>query len=197
MVDDEPVTVRWSNQPRPIGRALFTDRDGVLAEVHPGHPPDAQVQILPATGPALIAARRAGYAIVVVSNQSGVADGTVTRAEMLSLNRRMLAELDPRRAVIDYVLICPHAAVDGCHCRKPRTGLVRALERQLEQAVVDGWFVGDQRSDLLCGRELGLHTALVGTGAGAITRRQLLASGEQLADLYADTFANAVRHILS
>jgi histidinol-phosphate phosphatase family protein len=187
------VIVRWGIRPGSLSRSILADRDGVLVEVAAGR---SGVRTSPYAADALGRLKRAGYAVVIVSNQGGVSRGTMTLDAMLATNEAVLSELDPDRALIDYAVICPHSAEDGCVCRKPLTGGVRRLEREVGQRIAEGWFIGDQRCDLECGRTLGLRTALVATGHGISTWSTLPKGDLHIVDLRATTFAEAVRLIL-
>lgn len=192
-----PVLVRWSRRPRALSRSVLVDRDGVLVEVL--RPPDGGFEIrpLPGAARALAFLRDHRYAVVVVTNQGSVSRGAVSLEAMLAANETALNLLDPGQATIDYVVICPHSPDDGCGCRKPLTGGVRALEREVGQTIDSGWFIGDQRSDLDCGRSLGVRTALVATGRGRQTWHELpTADRRQLVDIRAGSFADAVRQLL-
>lgn len=193
-----PVVIAWSSAPRRIRRVIVTDRDGVLGDVDSRRADHEAVQLHRACRDAVRAVHEAGYAIVVVSNQGDVERGAISLERMLHLNEVLLSRIDPGREYIDYVVLCPHRPETGCRCRKPRPGGVRAIERCTGELVTEGWFVGDQRIDLECGRALGLRTALVHTGHGGATADALGASSELavLADLCAEDFAAAVALIL-
>ena len=187
-----PVIVSWARRPADLSRSVLTDRDGVLVEVASAPDGRSAAHPLPNIAGALATLRRAGYGIVVVTNQGSVSRGTTTRGAMLAQNADLLRALDVDRKVIDYVVVCPHTVEDGCDCRKPRTGGVRALERKVGQRITEGWFIGDQRSDLECGRTLGLRTVLVATGRGASTWNELRNGDRHVVDLRAATFLDIV-----
>jgi D-glycero-D-manno-heptose 1,7-bisphosphate phosphatase len=191
-----PVLIRWSTRSRAISRSVLADRDGVLVDVLPRPDGGFAVRPSPHAARALAALRDDGYAVVVVTNQSCVSRGAASLDAMLAANETALNLLDPARAAIDHVVICTHAPDDGCGCRKPLTGGVRALERDVGQTVDTGWFIGDQRSDLDCGRALGVRTALVATGHGTQTWCDLPAADRHVVDLRAESFADAVRQLL-
>jgi D-glycero-D-manno-heptose 1,7-bisphosphate phosphatase len=154
------------------------------------------VRTTPRAPRALADLKRAGYAVLVVSNQSGVSRGLTTLDAMLAVNETALRLLDPDRTLVDWVAICPHAPADRCGCRKPYPGGVRAVERKCSQALGAGWFVGDQLSDMECGRALGLRTVLVTTGHGGSTWGRLARADRELVDHWEATFADAVGRLV-
>lgn len=149
--------------------AVFLDRDGTLhRELERAPRSFADFEFFAGTGPALQALARAGLALVVVTNQSAVASGDVSVAELDALH----AEL-ARRFPIAAAYACPHHPERGlppyvraCTCRKPRSGM---LERACAEHDLDprrSWIVGDARRDLEAGLSLGARAILVLTGKG-------------------------------
>ena len=146
--------------------ALFLDRDGVINE-DPGWiaSPDDLV-IYPFAAEAIALANRAGFLVIVISNQSVVARGLATTDTVDEIHAKMRAELDRDGARIDAFYFCPHHPdfSGPCECRKPLTGLI---DRAVEEHGIDrdsSFLVGDTTSDLLTGKNAGLRTALVRTG---------------------------------
>src|SRR5687768_14579467 len=116
-----------------MGRgALFLDRDGTIIE-DVGYPRDpARVALLPGAAAALADAQRAGFALVIVSNQSGVARGIITPDEAIAVQARVV-ELFARDGVrFDGAYFCFHGPEDGCPCRKPAPGMLRSAARDLD-----------------------------------------------------------------
>jgi D-glycero-D-manno-heptose 1,7-bisphosphate phosphatase len=157
-----------------LRRALFVDRDGLLVEecgliVDPG-----ALRLLPGVPGALCAARAAGFAVVVVTNQAVVARGLLDEAGLDAVHhalRRLLAE---RGAELDAIYYCPHhpnADVPrfrvACECRKPRPGMLLAAARDLGLDLTRSAMVGDRVSDIVAGSRAGTRTVLVETGAHA------------------------------
>jgi D-glycero-D-manno-heptose 1,7-bisphosphate phosphatase len=146
--------------------AVFLDRDGTLIE-DVGYPREAEgVRLLDGAADALAALRRAGFALVVVSNQSGIGRGLVTQDEADAVHRRFLDELHARGVEIDDVRYCPHAPEDACACRKPAAGLVLASARELGLDVARSFMVGDKPSDVEAGRRAGCRTIALDGDAG-------------------------------
>lgn len=142
--------------------AVFLDRDGTLIE-DVGYPRDPEaVRLLAGAPEALAALRRAGFALVVVSNQSGIGRGLVSREEADAVHARFVAELRACGVELDDVRYCPHAPEDGCACRKPAAGLLLDSAHELGLDLGRSFMVGDKPADVEAGRTAGCRTVLFG-----------------------------------
>ena len=140
--------------------AVFLDRDGTLVE-DVGYPRDPEaVRLLDGAPEALAALRRAGFALVVVSNQSGIGRGLVTEEEAEAVHERFVRELRAHGVELDDARYCPHAPEDACACRKPEAGLLRDSARELGLDLERSFMVGDKPSDVEAGRAAGCRTVL-------------------------------------
>ena len=157
-----------------MNRALFLDRDGTLVE--PRHYPSrtADLVIYPEIGPRKRQLQGAGYKLVIITNQSGLARGLFTEDDLARMHDHLRAELAPFGVTIDAVHYCPHhvegvvpALALACACRKPEPGM---LFRAAEDLVIDlaaSWFVGDILDDVEAGNRAGCRTILVDLGTEA------------------------------
>jgi histidinol-phosphate phosphatase family protein len=139
--------------------AVLFDRDGTLVEDVPYNGDPARVALMPGAREAVDRLRAAGVKTAVVSNQSGVGRGLVTRAQVDAVNTRIEELLGP----VGPWLVCPHAPGDGCECRKPAPGLVLRAARKLEVRPADCVVVGDIGADVDAGRAAGARAILVPT----------------------------------
>ncbi|GGM88678.1 hypothetical protein GCM10010106_39960 [Thermopolyspora flexuosa] len=147
-----------TDRPSPPAAILF-DRDGTLVtDVPYNRDPDA-VRPMPGAAAALARVRRAGVRTGIVTNQSGVARGLVTPAELAAVNRRVEELLGP----FDVWEICPHGEADGCPCRKPRPGLILRAARRLGVDVRDCVVIGDIGRDIEAAARAGARGILVPT----------------------------------
>ena len=159
--------------------AVFVDKDGTLVENVPYNADPALLCFMPAAPEALAALSRAGYAIVVVSNQSGLALGRFTDAEFARLQSALRRQLRQRTGVVltDF-LFCPHApGADGapaCTCRKPAPGMLLQAARQHRLDLARSWMVGDILDDVEAGRRAGCRTVLLDSGGETVWRRSPL-----------------------
>lgn len=147
-------------------RAVFFDRDGTLMEDthYCGDP--ALVRVYPGVRDALRRLRGAGWAVFVVSNQSGIGRGLITEAQ----HRAVEAEFLRQAGEVDGSYYCPDAPGVPSRRRKPEPGMV--LEAATEHCIelANSWFVGDKAIDVECGRRAGTKTIQVLTGYGAEQR---------------------------
>ncbi len=161
--------------PRPRGPAAparrpaaFLDRDGTLVD-DPGFQRDPEaIRLLPGAAAAVARLNEAGFVVVVVTNQSGIARGLITAAEYAAVERRTVDRFAESGARIDATYHCPHyPSVSGpCECRKPGTLLYRRAAGDLSLDLEASWGVGDRLSDLEPLRALGGRAVLVRTGTG-------------------------------
>ncbi len=152
----------------PLRPAIFLDRDGtVIGERHYLSDP-AGVELVPGVVPALAALRKAGYLLVLVTNQSGIAKGMYSVDDYGRVAARLVEVLDAAGVPLDATYFCPHHPDEGppCPCRKPATGMHRDAHRDLGVDLAASWYVGDKVSDVLPALELGGQGILVRTGYG-------------------------------
>ena len=153
--------------------AVFLDRDGTLVEEVPYLHDPARVVLLPGVG-ALAAAAAAGYALVVVTNQAGVARGLYDEAAVAAVHRRLGELLAGAGVRLDAVLHCPHhpqGTVPGyartCRCRKPGPGMLEAAAERLGLDLAASFLVGNHPSDVGAAVAAGVTPLFVATGRAA------------------------------
>ncbi len=164
-------------------RTVFLDRDGTLnREVGFVTRPD-QLEVLPGVTAALHRLSRAGFRIVIVTNQSGIARGLYSQHDLAAIHARLHRELD--HLPLAY-LHCPHHPEENgsyggeCACRKPSAGLLHQARELLDVCLEDAFLVGDSARDLLMARALPIRTVYVHSGKPA---------ADELAKLRAADFA--------
>lgn len=148
-------------------RLILLDRDGVLnVDQLDSVKSLSELEIEPEAIEGARILAEAGYRLVVITNQSAVGRGQMSRATLDIVN----AELDRRLGgVIDRWYICAHAPDDRCRCRKPGTLLFEQAQADLGFTPGETWFVGDAPRDLDAAATFGCRPALVLTGKGAAT----------------------------
>lgn len=156
--------------PRP---ALFLDRDGVINEEVEYLSDPARVSLIAGAAAAIAQFNRAGIPVVVVTNQSGLARGLFTPADLAAVTSRLASLLAADGAHLDATYHCPHhpsgvvpALAITCACRKPGTKLLLDAARDLDLDLARSALVGDKPSDLGAARAAGLLAILVRTGYG-------------------------------
>ena len=153
--------------PRPKGRAaVFLDRDDTLmADVPYARRPE-DVRLLPGAAEAVRALNEAGWLVVVVTNQSGVARGYFTEADLGRVNAELERQLAAGGAHLDAIYACPHLPTAGCTCRKPGTALFEQAGREHGIDPAASVVVGDRGHDIEAGRRIGAATVLLRNDRG-------------------------------
>lgn len=141
----------------PARRALFVDRDDTLVRDVPYNGDPQAVVLEPGAGRALHWVSAAGWKILVISNQSGIARGRLRPAEVHAVNARVQELLQASGAHVDGFYFCPHHPdVDGaCPCRKPEPGMLLQAAREHDIDLAGSFMVGDSAHDLEAGRRAG------------------------------------------
>lgn len=141
-----PATARFMSREKTI----LLDRDGVLNR----KPPRAQYvcspdqwEWVPGSRQALALLNEAGYRIIVISNQAGIARGAMSAADLDAVHRHMCAEAAAAGAKITAIYHCPHGWDDGCDCRKPKPGMLYEAQRDFDLDLTRTLFVGDDERD--------------------------------------------------
>jgi histidinol-phosphate phosphatase family protein len=151
---------------RPLSRpgfAILFDRDGTLVHDVPYNGDPALVEPVPGALAAVTRLRAGGVPLGVVTNQSGIGRGTVTREQVDRVNARVEELLGP----FDTWQLCPHTPDAGCECRKPKPGMVLAAAEALGVPVSRCVVIGDIGADVAAARAAGARGVLVPT---AVTR---------------------------
>lgn len=147
--------------------AVFLDRDGTIVD-DPGFlHRAADVRLLPGAAAAIARLNAAGWPVVVVTNQSGIARGLYDVAAYESVQRRLDELLRAAGARVDATYYCPHHPdfTGPCDCRKPGTALFQRAANDLNLDLTRSWFVGDRDGDVEPARVLGGRGILLGGSA--------------------------------
>ena len=157
--------------------AVFLDRDGTLNR--PAGPDRyitevGELVLLGGAAAAVDLLRGAGFAVVVVSNQRGVARGLMSTQRLAEIDGR-LRQLIP----IDAAYYCPHGHDAGCDCRKPAPGMLLRAAAEHNLDLARSWMVGDAATDIEAGQRAGCRTRRVAPVDGALLEaaRAILAAG--------------------
>ena len=158
-------------------KAIFLDRDGVINELvyfqeqgiidSPFTP--EQFHLCPGVTQAIRRFQNAGYKIIIVSNQPGVAKGHMTLNNFNRINETMKTQLGKEGIFLDGVYYClhhPEGIIEqyriDCKCRKPKPGLILKAAKDMGIDVSRSWLVGDNLTDIKAGKNAGCHTLLLG-----------------------------------
>jgi D-glycero-D-manno-heptose 1,7-bisphosphate phosphatase len=171
-------------------KAVFLDRDGVINR-RLGESEYVtrweEFHFLPEVADGIALLNRAGWSVIVISNQRCVAKGLLTIEGLEAIHRRMREELVAGGAQVDGIYYCPHAKELACDCRKPAPGMLLTAAKEHQIDLRSSWMVGDSETDVEAGKRAGCRTAQLVTNPA-------LAGGE--ADLFACSLVEASRQIL-
>ncbi|WP_101254351.1 D-glycero-alpha-D-manno-heptose-1,7-bisphosphate 7-phosphatase [Streptomyces barkulensis] len=147
--------------------ALLCDRDGTIIENRDDYVRDAaHVKLLPGAVQALRRVCAAGVPVILVTNQSPIGRGLLTREHVLEVHRGLLDSLAAAGVGIAGTFICPHAPDHRCGCRKPAPGMVHAAVARFGLEASRTALVGDAVEDMLAARSAGIRGVMVRTGRG-------------------------------
>ncbi len=113
-------------------------------------------RLLPGARKAVAALKRAGFLVVVATNQPDIGNGLVTAAVVEAMHAK-LRSLAP----VDDIRVCPHRQDAGCSCRKPKPGMLRAAARRWNIDLKNSYMVGDRAGDIVAGKAAGCYTLLI------------------------------------
>jgi D-glycero-D-manno-heptose 1,7-bisphosphate phosphatase len=183
--------------------AVFFDRDGTLNEEVEFLSAPEQLRLIPGAGRAVRAVNENGFLAVVISNQSGIARGLFTEADLIPIHAKFRQELGANGARIDRIYYCPHHPTAGippyrvdCECRKPRPGMLRRAEEEMGVDLSGSYVIGDRTVDVLAGRNAGAKGILVLTGYGVTAAGECREQGI-VPDYIAPSVGEAVNFILN
>jgi D-glycero-D-manno-heptose 1,7-bisphosphate phosphatase len=159
--------------PRAKRRALFLDRDGTII-LDRNYLREARgVRLLAGAGRALARIQARGFALVLVSNQSGIGRGLITPVEAEHVHQAVVARLAKHGVELDAAFYCPHAPAEQCRCRKPSPDMFLRAARKLDLDLAASFMVGDKGSDMEAGKRAGCRTILLRPGMHKRTEKGL------------------------
>ncbi|MDL5033810.1 HAD-IIIA family hydrolase [Pelomonas sp. APW6] len=169
---------------RVLRPAVFIDKDGTLVENVPYNVDPARLRFMPQAGRVLRRLADAGFALVVVSNQSGIARGLFTAADLLRLEAALrLRLLEAHGVDLDAMLSCPHLpdarGAPACACRKPAPGLLLQAAALLALDLRRSWMIGDTLDDVEAGHRAGCRALLFDSGGETLWRAGPLREPQQ------------------
>ncbi len=169
-------------------KLVILDRDGVINQDSDTYIKSPE-EWLPLDGSLEAIARlgKAGFKIVVATNQSGIARKLFDEFTLARIHQKMISLAESHGGFIDAVFYCPHGPDEGCNCRKPKTGMLEEIAVEFGVDLAGVPFVGDSLKDLQAAERVGCIPYLVRTGKGKQTLTNLKGSDfsevVQVADL--------------
>jgi D-glycero-D-manno-heptose 1,7-bisphosphate phosphatase len=176
-----------------VRKLIVLDRDGVINVDSDDYvkSPD-EWRPLPGSLDAIARLGRAGYDVVVATNQSGIGRGLFTADALAAIHARMREDVSAAGGVIKAIYVCPHRPEDGCACRKPRPGLLEEIARDFGRPLADVPFVGDKLTDVQSAAAAGARPIFIVTPEHGGDEKRARALG---ADVYG-SLAQAVDALL-
>ncbi|MDR3074933.1 MAG: HAD-IIIA family hydrolase [Candidatus Methanoplasma sp.] len=139
-------------------KAVFVDRDDTIVKDVPYCNDPGKLKLLPGVPKAISRLKDAGYLVIMVTNQSGIARGMLDEDILGAIHDRLMREIEAEGGSIDDIFFCPHHPDDGCDCRKPEIGMGIAaiLKHNINPTI--SVMIGDNDKDVEFGKRLGLKT---------------------------------------
>ena len=157
-------------------KALFIDRDGIINQDFGYVSSVEDFKFTDGIFELLACFARAGYILIVVTNQSGIGRGYYNQSDFELLTKWMIERFAERKIKIKDVFFCPHAPEDQCRCRKPNTGMIESAVIAHNIDLSRSWMIGDKLSDVQLARNSGISKAIF-----------IGAQGGEIADLHFDS----------
>jgi D-glycero-D-manno-heptose 1,7-bisphosphate phosphatase len=181
--------------------AVFLDRDGTVNEEVDYLTSPQDLHLIPRSAEAVRLANELGLRVIIVTNQSGVARGLLTEAELLAVHRALADRLAAGGAAVDAIYYCPHHPSEGtgtyrreCDCRKPGTGMIDRAVREFRIDPARSYVIGDRTVDVGMAKNAGARAILVLTGYGREERVLCERDGIPL-DYVADDLFDAMEFV--
>lgn len=167
--------------------AVFLDRDGTINIEKNYLYRIEDWEWIPGTENAITQLNKAGFLVVVVSNQAGIARGYYTAQSVNELHNHVSTDLMRKGGKIDAYYFCPHHPEHGenqsCECRKPKPLMIFEAAKALNIDLNNSWLIGDKLIDVFAGKAAGVKGILVQTGYGTHELTHLPPEHVTVADL--------------
>jgi len=184
--------------------AIFMDRDGTLSHEVGYVNHLSRFRLYPWSVEAVRLANAGGFLAVVVTNQAGVARGYYPESLVHEIHAQMRSDMEKGGARLDGIYVCLHHPSVGeppyrqdCGCRKPRPGLLRQAEADLQVDLRRSWMVGDRPNDMEVAWNAGARAALVRSGYGLGELQHHAGGWPRQPDMVADHLLEAVHKIVA
>jgi D-glycero-D-manno-heptose 1,7-bisphosphate phosphatase len=180
-----------------LKKVIFLDRDGVINRDSPAYIKCwEEFEFLPGSLDAMALLTRAGFTLIVITNQSIIGRGMANPEALARTHRRMREAVADHGGKIQDIFFCPHRPDEGCDCRKPAPGLILKARDAHDIDLADAVMVGDSAKDIECARNAGCGAnVLVRTGNGPSALESLSEKGIS-PDFLAADLNDAARWIL-
>lgn len=152
--------------------AIFLDKDGTVIEDEPFNVDPVRMHFTANAGAGLRLLQSAGYALIVVSNQPGLALGRFTSDALNGCLNALREKLRGEGVSLSDIYYCPHASSPrSCDCRKPAPGMLLRAAREHDVSLPESWLIGDILDDVEAGNRAGCRSVLLDVGNETVWRR--------------------------
>lgn len=161
-------------------KLIILDRDGVINHDRDDYVKSAD-ECIPIEGSidAIVRLNKAGFTVVIATNQAGLAKGKFELDDLEAMHEKITKLVEEKGGEIGAIFYCPHHPDDNCKCRKPKPGMLDAIEAEFNTSVESSYFIGDSLRDLQAATQKACKPVLVLTGNGVRTQAQLAVPGLQ------------------
>ena len=161
-------------------KLIILDRDGVINHDREDYVKSAD-ECIPIEGSisAIVRLNKAGYTVVIATNQAGLAKGKFELEDLEAMHEKISGLVEENGGEIGAIFYCPHHPEENCKCRKPKPGMLDAIEAEFNTSVEGSYFIGDSLRDLQAAIQKACKPVLVRTGNGVRTLAQLAVPGLQ------------------
>jgi histidinol-phosphate phosphatase family protein len=143
-------------------KAVFIDRDDTIAKDVPYCSKPEDLKLFPGVGKAIKKLNDAGFLVVLVTNQSGIARGYFNEDMLVNIHAKLERDLEEDGAKLDAIYYCPHHPDEKCSCRKPATGMIERAVKDLGIDLRSSYVIGDGNGDIEMGERIGCTCIRVG-----------------------------------
>lgn len=183
-----------------MNKAVFLDKDGTLIKNVPYNVDTEKIEILPQVIGGLKLLQKAGYLLIIVSNQSGIARGYFTEEDLKKAFDHLEELFMNEGLKVEGIYYCPHH-LEGkiekftrdCNCRKPLTGMFEQAAKEHDIDLSSSWMIGDILDDVEAGHNAGMKTVLINNG----NETEWLMNAERKPDVTAETLHEAAHYIVN
>lgn len=162
-----------------MNKAVFLDRDGVVNR-ELGHYCEtvADFEILDGVAEGIKMLKEAGYLVIIISNQGGIAKGLYTEEDVMQMHQKLVEHLAKNGTQVDDFYFCPHHdSISQCECRKPKSLL---FQKAIEQYNIDpnlSFVIGDSQRDIEAGKNVGVKGVLIASNSKITSICQQIIAG--------------------
>ncbi|MFH1369263.1 MAG: HAD family hydrolase [Elusimicrobiota bacterium] len=176
-------------------KAVFIDRDGTVIHERNYLSKLKDIKIFSGAVKGLKLLRESGFKTILVTNQSAIARGYLTEKKLRKIHARLQELLKRKGVAFDGIYYCRHLPGDGCLCRKPGTGMVKAAARRFKIDLKKSFTIGDHVNDFLLGKNMGGKAVFLLTGHGREEFGKIKKTGKR-PDSIEPNFLKGVKWIL-